>query len=205
MTETIPTDYAYNSFKNDVLTQEELTNFSIVHSEGVDAIDYIENVLDHNPDEIKRRHFFYSLIYYDSISTYWFEYIRYSKEELKKHIQNQIIFSYDHIVNYLQNKTEYTYQKVKEYRSFIRTTYIPEFNSGIIHDDIYNSTPTFCFYNFLGEKDDDLTNYAIKTKNDYIEKKIMNKILFTPESLKRMCFAVIPTKIRHKIKHIIIL
>ena len=107
---SISFNYAYNSFKNDVSVQEnhvpyyQVSDYDIEMIErGKNAITFIEKNLIKG-DAPKINHYFYSLVYFNDFVSFWFEYIQYSKKELKQFIVEQIKLSYSHITDYLETK-----------------------------------------------------------------------------------------------------
>ena len=214
MTLKINFDYAYNSFKNDLnLEESHIYDYDYVNypsfymtevvKQGKESIIYIENVILDKPELYKKNHYFYMLKYDDMIDTYWFEYIHYNKYQYKEYILDEIRSSLSHITEYLEKESFKITYNVKESINFIRTHYITrldnEWLGGDIEEEIMRSTPTFMFYNCCGNLDEELTDFAKKSKEEFIEKRIMSFFVYKPLSLKRLCLLKLPISVQQRV------
>ena len=156
-------------------------------------INLAEAVFNNSTAEEKKNSFIYILKYSGTDEKiYNFEYIDLSKQETLEAIKICITDSLREINNLLGSSRKYIHIDILYYRQFIKTHYFSGLKVPIIGDiykDLHNLIPDMIFYNLLGGKDNELTNFAQKVKEKEIN-KIVKILWLTPLSLKKMCYSL---------------
>jgi hypothetical protein len=156
-------------------------------------INRAEEVFNTSTDKEKGTSFIYVWKYSGTAEEiYNFEYIDLSKQETFKEIEISVIDSLIEINNRLRSSKKYTQEDKLYYRQLIKTHYLSGLKvpiTGDIYKDLHNLIPDMIFYNLLGEKDDELTNFAQKVKEREIN-KIVKILWLTALSLKKICYSL---------------
>jgi hypothetical protein len=165
-------------------------NLIEMEEEELEIIQKAEDIINNKPDEYKKKYYMYILIYNNDEAIYNFEWVELTKYQIKEQIEISISDTYLNITNYLSGKKYFNYIDILQHKEFIKTHYLSGLKvpiTGYMDKDLYKLTPDFEFYDLLGQKDDELTNYAEKKKQEAIE-QIMKKLILTPLSLKSLSY-----------------